>query len=198
LGSLLLGQADSNREEVNTAVMKFGIGISCIATGGIGVFISSHNIANISRKTKAVASLITILFQISGLMWWGIRTVLEKISVPVDDQRRTIGLIMFYIAIANSVIAWLIWPVKAFERNSHVDTLVSIYLWKGNANGYCEKSKNESNTTQMTRTLLKMSHLRERSLKTQLRGKEFFFCLRYSSRSFSSRCLTILRRYTVK
>jgi len=174
LGSLLLGQADSNREEVNTAVIKFGIGMSCIAAGGIGVFISSHNIANIARKTNAVASLITMLFQISGLMWWGIRTLLEKISVPVDERRKTIGLIMFYTAISNFVIAWLIWPVQAFKRNSHVENLVSIYLWKGNTNGYCEKSKTETTATQMTRTLLKISHLRERPLKSQLRSKEFF------------------------
>merc|ERR550534_2683367 len=106
------------------------IGFSCVALGGVGPFISSFNIANITDSQTTVTSIIASLFNLAGLAYFGSINLLDLVNVDIDNQRNLTGLLFFYFGVGNFVIAYLIWPVRTYAPNTYVESLLDFHLTK--------------------------------------------------------------------
>jgi len=133
VGNYFLGRADSGSEHVEFAVYEFTIGYCCMALGGFGPYISSFNIANITKHQNGFTSLLAAEFNLTGMMYWALIAVLDYMNVPVDDQRSMIGSIFMWISVANGVLVYLVWPVESYVPNSNVKKLISFRLWSSRA-----------------------------------------------------------------
>jgi len=160
------------------AVIKFMIGFSFMALGGVGPFISAFNIANITDSRTTVTSIIASLFNLGGLAYFASINVLDQIDVDVDDQRKIIGWLFFYLGIGNLAIAYLIWPVRTYAPHTFVENLIDFRLWKGSS-----KSATEENIQKL---LVKQKEndyvpLIEESARNQICSKEFLLITMFYS-----------------
>jgi len=129
VGSYLLGKADSGSNHTDFAVYEFTVGFCCMALGGFGPYISSFNIANITKHQNAFTSLLAAECNLTGMMYWALIVIMEYMNIPVEDQRSKIGLIFTWLSVANGVIVYLIWPVESYAPHSNVERLISFRLW---------------------------------------------------------------------
>ena len=75
------------------------IGFSSMAAGGVGPYISAFNIANIVEGRTTVTSIIAALYNLAGLVYFAAISVLDRVDVDIDDQRKIIGFMFFYLGI---------------------------------------------------------------------------------------------------
>jgi hypothetical protein len=106
-GNYLVATTDSSEDGVDPAIIKFVIGFTCISLGGMGPYISSYNIANVTSVETTITSLIAALFNLTGLTYWLGTIILDVVSMPVDNQREFIGLMLAYLSAGQAVLVYL-------------------------------------------------------------------------------------------
>jgi len=167
VGNYLMATTDSDKDGLHLAILKFIIGFSCIAVGGNGPYISSYNVANISNNPTTVTSIIAAVFNLAGLVYLALHCVLDQIDVNVEDQRNIIGWTFVYLGIGNFIVAYFIWPVRAFTPNSSVTKLVDFHIVKG-------ASSSKSATVKNIEYRDRLIPLHEQNVRAQICSKEFF------------------------
>lgn len=108
VGNYLIATTDSSKDDVEVAIAKFTIGFAIIAMGGMGPYITSFNIANLTNSETTTTSLIAALFNFSGLTYFIMISILNVVNVTVDEQREFICLLFTYICIGQVVLVYLI------------------------------------------------------------------------------------------
>jgi len=129
-GNYLVATTDSSKDEVNLAIAKFTTGFALIAMGGMGTYISSYNIANVTKFETTITSLIAAIFNLTGLTYFLFGIILDKLNMPIDKQRNFIGLLFTYTSAGQAVLIYLFWPVRAFAPNSDVGSLTDFRFFK--------------------------------------------------------------------
>jgi len=202
-GNYLVATTDSSKEDVDVAIAKFTIGVVLVGMGGQGPYISSYNIANVTRIETTITSLIAALFNFTGLTYFLFTIILDKVNMSVENQREFIGLVLTYVSIGQAVLVYLLWPVRAFAPKSDVERLFDFRLLKPRkvedpdlhkallaSNERCSRLDYPSG--KLNPTILEINQyvpLRKESAKVQLHSKEFllgtaFFALSLLAMSF--------------
>lgn len=129
-GNWLVATTDSSKDEVNVSVAKFITGLSLIAMGGMGPYMSSFSIANVTKFPNTITSIIAAIFNFAGLTYFLVWIILDELKMSVENQRKFFGLLLTLTSVGQAVLIYLFWPVRAFAPNSDVERLVDFRLFK--------------------------------------------------------------------
>jgi len=113
-----------------SAPYMLNIGLVLVAAGGVGPYISSYNIANVAPDAKVITSFIAALFNMSGLDWLFVYGALYKIGYTGSELRTQMSIIFLAISGANTILIYLLWPVRPFIKGDRVQKLLDFRLYR--------------------------------------------------------------------
>jgi len=138
VGFFILRAGDSETHGKAQAQTMFMVGFSMIACGGIGPYLASYNLANLTSNPNAITSLIAALFNMAGLTFFILTKLMDTSNIEPHDQRNLICEILGGLNFIHLIVIYLLWPLQPYSPGSKggpakIQQLVTFGLVKSQA-----------------------------------------------------------------